>query len=69
MKNALDIILYFKHEQNFSFISNTGNMNMTKLLAKHGADVDTKDNNGIAPLHKAAAHGKFVKILSAMSNF
>lgn len=60
--------MYFKHEQNFPFISNTGNMNMTKILVKYGANVDTKDYNGIAPLHIAAAHGNFVKILSAMSN-
>lgn len=67
LENSLDIILYFKNERNVSFISYAGNLNLTKLLAEHGADVNTKDNNAIAPLHIAAAHGNSIIMHLAMT--
>ena len=37
----------------------SGTLNLTKLLIQHGANVNVADDNGVAPLHVAAAHSNF----------
>ena len=55
-QNGHDIV-HMQFDRGQTLLHHAGSLAVAQILVEHGANVNSRDNHGVTPLHKACARG------------